>query len=66
MNGYETKKDDIFNKKIDEVTEQKLSRLVNTQDMPENQTNWHRGYIACARDIHQFYNTELKKKANEA
>ncbi len=65
MATYDNRKDERVHKYIDSAIETKVSRLVNNSDMADNQTHWHRGYIAALRDFFTFYNKDLPKTLNE-
>ena len=65
MATYDSRKDELVNKHLNAVIEQRIDRLVNNPTMLDNETNLHRGYIAALRDFAVFYNGELNKKLNE-
>ncbi len=65
MASFDQRKDEIVNKYLVDVIEQKVARLVNDQQMIDSVTNWHRGYVAACRDFAAFYHDELQKKLSE-
>lgn len=65
MTSFDSRKDELVNKHLAEVIEQSVARLVNNFQIPENESNMLRGFVAAYRQFHAFYNGELPKQLNE-
>lgn len=65
MADFATRMEAEIHKHIDETADRMGENLVINRQMPNDDVHWHRGYIACLRDMDVFIKKELKKKLNE-
>lgn len=52
-------------KDFNRTVEQKIDSMVNNRQMTNDDSNWHRGYIAALREKARFISKELTQKMNE-